>query len=86
MSIETLESRVYSLCEELKNNGKKGPAEYFEMLLNRVKSPLSKKDKNEALQQIISSGKISDVANFSMKEDRLLSLVYEEANKLKGIS
>ena len=71
------------MCNKLRSSGKSGPADYYESLLNRIKTPLNDADKEEALQQIISSGKILDMANFTIEEDRLLDLAYEEAKKLK---
>jgi hypothetical protein len=83
MSAKILESRVKNLCDKLRSSGKSEQADYFESLLSRIKDPSGEPDKEEALQQIISSGKISDMANFTAEEDRLLDLAYEEAKKLK---
>jgi hypothetical protein len=44
---------------------------------HRIKNPSDEADKQEAFQQIISSGKISDTANFTAGEDRLLDLANE---------
>jgi len=83
MSTKLLESSVKDLCDKLRSTGKSEPANYYEGLLNRIKAPSNDADREEALQQIISSGKISDMANFTIEEDRLLDIVYEEAKKLK---
>jgi len=83
MNTKLLESRVKDLCDKLRSSGKSEPAGYYEGLLKRIKAPSNDADKEEALQQIISSGKISDMAKFTIEEDRLLDLAYEEAKKLK---
>ncbi len=77
-----LESRIKNLCDKLRSSKKFKPADYYESLLNRTKNS-SNRDKKNAIQEIISSGKLSDMANFSIEEDKLLDLVYEEAKKLK---
>jgi hypothetical protein len=78
-----LELRINDLCDNLRSSGKTGPAEYYEGLFKRIKEPLNETDKVDALQQIISSGKLSDIANFSFEEDKLFDQVYDEAKKLK---
>ncbi len=76
-----LESRINDLCDKLRSSGKSEPADYYETLLNRIKTPSNEADKEEAIQQIISSGKLPDLANFTLEEDKLFDLVYEEAKK-----
>ena len=83
MSTKTLESRINDLCDKLRGSGKSEPADYFEGLLNRIMHPSTEAYKEEALQQIISSGRMSDMANFTADEDKLFDLAYEEAKKLK---
>jgi polyhydroxyalkanoate synthesis regulator phasin len=83
MNTKILESKVKNLCDELRKTGKFEPADYYEKLLNRITAPSNEIEKDESLQEIISSGKISDLANFTIKEDRLLDLAYAEAKKLK---
>ena len=79
-----LEKRINELSSKLRNAGKDSIASYFENLLERILSPVNDSDKQDALKQIISSGKISDLANFDKEEDRLHDLVYEEAKKLNN--
>lgn len=83
MNTITLEEKINNLCSKLKVAGKTDTTKYFESLMNRIKKPVNNEDLEEALLQIIRSGKISDMANFSREEDRLLDFVYEEAKKLK---
>jgi len=78
-----LEKRINDLSSKLRKSGKDRIASYFENLLERIISPANDSDKQDALQQIISSGKISDLANFDNEEDRLHDLVYEEAKKIE---
>ena len=84
MSTKTLEKWINELCDKLRISGKDKPADYYENLLNKIRYPLNDMDKTEALQQIISSGKISDLANFTAEEDQLFDLAYEEAKRLKN--
>lgn len=83
MKTMILESKIKDLCDELKSSGKSGPADYYKSLIDRIKNPLNEVDKEEALQQIIGSGKLADMANFTAKEDELFDIVYNEAKALK---
>lgn len=85
ISTNMLESRINELCAELRRSGKYKPADYYEELLDRIIASSNEYDKEDAIQLIISSGKLSDMANFSFEEDRLLDLVYLEAKKLYSI-
>ena len=83
MNTIKLENKVEDLCNKLRSSGKSKPADYYESLFDRIKNPRSTSDCEEALQQIISSGKLADMAGFTSEEDRLFDIVYEEAKKLK---
>jgi len=84
MNESILEIRINELCEKLRESGKNDPASYFEKLLNQIKTSINEVDRQSALQQIISSGKIADMAGFNFEEDQLFDIVYEEAKKIKS--
>ena len=86
MTIKILENKTKDLCLKLSSSGKNEQANYFKTLLERIKNPVNDTDKEFALQQIISSGKIADMANFNSEEDRLLELLYNEAKKIKTLA
>ncbi len=78
----TLERKVKDLSDALRSSGKSDPAGYYENLLDRIMKPSNEADKEEALQQMFSSGKLPDLANFNSEENRLFLIVHEEAKKM----
>lgn len=84
MNIKNLEKKVQNLCKQLRSSGKIEPANYYENLFDQIKSSISDCEKKSALDQIISSGKLADLANFDSQEDQLFDFMYEEAKSIKA--
>lgn len=80
---ETLSTKLESLLEE---SGKKGPAEFFKGICERLVKNESEADVASALQDIIMSGKLPDMAGFNEEEDRAYDELYKSAQALAGES
>lgn len=82
MNIQSLEDKVNIFSDKLRKSGKVDVATFYERKLHEIKVSDDMVEKKEALNQIVTSGKLAEMANFSYEEDQLFDLVYSEAKRL----
>lgn len=71
-----------NLSFELNKSGKKRTADYFCKKTELILSSSSEEDIKHVCQELLSSGAISQYADFSYKEDKLFDVIFEEINKI----
>ena len=77
-----LTDSLVKLEVELRNSGKIDTADFFEKFVITITSETDAKKLKQLLEQICSSGAMSQYANFSFAEDELFDDCFEEAKKL----
>ena len=75
--------KLERLILDLKKSGN-GRAEYFLGLKVKVQNIASEQELSDFFVGIIKIGAIAQYGNFSPKQERLLTLLLEEANRIKN--
>lgn len=70
---------------ELRKSGKSETANYFEKSIFMISQETDKKELKKLLEQLCSSGAISQYANFTHNEEQLFDKCYEEGKQLLAI-
>ncbi len=80
-----LTNALAKLESELRKSGKGDTANYFEKSIVTIASETDANKLKQLLDQICSSGAMSQYANFSFREDELFDDCFEEAKKLLSV-
>ena len=75
---------IGNLEAELRKSGKNETADFFRKAIITITVETDQSKLREILEQLCSSGAMTQYANFSYSEDVLFGKVYEEAKKLLG--
>jgi len=73
---------MQKLEKELRKSGKNETADFFKKAIDTVKGEADTEKLKQFLEQICSSGAMSQYANFSYTEDMLFDDVYNKAKML----
>lgn len=80
-----LTNSLVKLEEELRNSRKVDTADFFEKYIVTITSETDAKKLKQLLEQICSSGAMSQYANFSFREDELFDDCFKEAKNLLSV-
>lgn len=67
---------------ELESSGKSDTSIFFKNTSDKIKNVTDEKEARKILEHLMSSGSLSQYADFTYKEDQLFDAIIDEAEKL----